>query len=273
MISLGQISWRRFGVVASVGWLTMGALLVLANVASAEGFRIETKIYVGKEKEPASTATTLFLNGTVYDFLAEPEQVAVFRKPPGDKPGRFILLDPDRRVRTEFSTEKVSGAIEKLNKWASQQKNPVLKFAAEPKFDEKFDKDTGQILLTSYEENYRIDTTAPERPEALAQYREFLDWYTKLNTLLEAGPPPGPRLLVNAALAKHKVIPTQVELTRQGDDKPIRAEHYFTWRLSQNDQKKIDDANSSLASYKLIENEEFAKGMHADADAVSDAKK
>ena len=163
--------------------------------------------------------------------------------------------------------------MEKLNKWASQQKDPVLKFAADPKFDEKFDKDSGQILLTSYEENYRIDTEAPEKPEVLAEYHEYLDWYTKLNTLLEAGPPPGPRLRVNAALAKHKVIPTQVELTRAGDDKPIRAEHDFTWRLSQADQKKIDDANASLAAYKLVDNEEFAQGMRAEADAAADAKK
>ena len=139
----------------------LGALIVavaaldsnLAAIASAEGFRIATKIFVGKEKEPVSTATTLFLNGTVYDFLSEPEQIAVFHKSPGDKPGRFILLDPDRRVRTEFSTDKVNGAMEKLNKWASQQKDPVLKFAADPKFDEKFDKESGQIVLRRKKKN------------------------------------------------------------------------------------------------------------------------
>jgi hypothetical protein len=64
-----------------------------------------------------------------------------------------------------------------------------------------------------------------------------------------------------------------VELTRRGDDKPIRAEHDFTWRLSQDDLKRIDDANASLAAYKLVENEEFARGMKADADdAAANAK-
>jgi hypothetical protein len=273
MISPRQINWQRKVVLLAGAFLAIAASLSSPHRVLAEGFRIETKIYVGKEKEPVSTATTLFLNGTVYDYLSEPEQIAVFRKPPGDKPGRFILLDPERRVRTEFSTEKLSGAMDKLHKWASQQKDPFLKFAADPKFDEKFDGESGQILLTSYEENYRIDTVPAEKPEALAQYREFLDWYTKLNTLLEAGPPPEPRLKVNAALAKHKVIPTRVELTRKGDDKPVRAEHDFTWRLSQSDQKKIDDANASLAAYKLVENEEFARGMKADAaDAAANAK-
>jgi len=260
----------RARVAFAVGMLITAAV---AASATAEGFRIETKIFVGKEKEPTSTTTTLFMNGVVYDFLSSPEQIAVFSQPRGNKPGRFILLDPERGVRTEFSTEKLNGAMENLTKWASQQKNSFLKFAANPKFDESYDKSSGKIVLTSYEENYRIDTATPERPEALAEYREFLDWYTKLNTLLEAGPPPGPRLQVNAALAKHKVIPTRVELTRQGDDKPIRAEHDFTWRLSQADRKRIDDANASLAAYQNVENEEFVHGMRAAEAEAADAKK
>jgi hypothetical protein len=255
--------------------LAIGALITVAVAASAaaEGFRIATKVFVGKDKEPTSTTTTLFLNGVVYDFLSSPDQIAVFSQPRGNKPGRFILLDPERRVRTEFSTEKLSGAMENLTKWASQQKNSFLKFAANPKFDESYDKASGKIVLTSYEENYRIDTATPERPEAMGEYREFLDWYTKLNTLLEAGPPPGPRLQVNAALAKHKVIPTRVELTRQGDDKPVRAEHDFTWRLSQADLKKIDDANASLAAYQSVENEEFVHGMRAAEAEAAEATK
>ena len=30
-----------------------------------------------------------------------------------------------------------------------------------------------------------------EQPEAMGEYREFLDWYTKLNTLLRGGPAAG----------------------------------------------------------------------------------
>lgn len=202
----------RARIAFAVGMLITAAV---AASATAEGFRIETKIFVGKDKEPTSTTTTLFMNGVVYDFLSSPEQIAVFSQPRGNKPGRFILLDPERGVRTEFSTEKLNGAMDNLTKWASQQKNSFLKFSSNPKFDESYDKASGKIVLTSYEENYRIDTVAPERPETLGEYREFLDWYTKLNTLLEAGPPPGPRLQVNAALAKHKVIPTRVELTHR----------------------------------------------------------
>ena len=37
----------------------------------------------------------------------------------------------------------------------------------------------------------------------------------------------------------------KVELKRAGED-PLRAEHDFTWRLSQDDLKRIDDVRASI---------------------------
>ena len=115
-------------------------------------------------------------------------------------------------------------------------------------------------MLASHEESYKIETTPADEPEALAEYREFLDWYTRLNTLLSAGPPPEPRLQVNAALARYQIVPVSVELTRAGEKKPLRAEHEFTWLLSKDDLGRIDDACASLAAYRPVENEEFLDG-------------
>ena len=89
------------------------------------------------------------------------------------------------------------------------------------------------------------------------------DWYTRLNALLSAGPPPEPRLQVNAALARYQIVPVKVELARSGENKPLRAEHEFTWRLSKDDQERIDDACASLAAYRPVENEEFLQGQRA----------
>ena len=75
----------------------------------------------------------------------------------------------------------------------------------------------------------------------MAEYREFLDWYTQLNTLLSAGKlPPDPRLKLNDAVARRKVVPIKVELNA-GRRRSLRAEHDFTWRLSQDDLQRIDD--------------------------------
>jgi hypothetical protein len=84
-----------------------------------------------------------------------------------------------------------------------------------------------------------------------------LDFYTQLNTLLAAGSlPPEPRLRLNAVLARRKVVPIKVELTRAGEE-PLRAEHAFTWRLSQDDHKQIDEVRGNLAKYREVSNEQF----------------
>jgi hypothetical protein len=244
--------------------------VALSTLAMADDFRIETKIFVGDAEEPASTATTLFQGGVVYDFLAEPEQIAVFRKPGGGRPGRFILLDPERRMRTELSTDQLAGAMNKLRNWAARQRDPLLKFAANPQFEESFDRETGQLLLASHEESYTITTEPADMPEALSEYREFLDWYTRLNALLQAGPPPEPRLQVNAALARYQTLPVTVELARAGEKDKLRAEHEFTWMLSKQDLARIDDALASLVAYKPVDNEAFLNGMKTPADAGDD---
>jgi hypothetical protein len=39
----------------------------------------------------------------------------------------------------------------------------------------------------------------------------------------------------------------------------LRAEHTFTWRLSNEDVQRIDDVRASLASYRAVPNEEFLR--------------
>lgn len=254
---------RSFGCAARRCALPIIFIVLGINASHASDFRIETKIYVGDEKEPASTATTLFVDSAVYDFITEPEQIAVFRKPVAEKPGRFILLDPERQIKTEFTTVQLSGAMEKLRSWAGQQNDPFLRFAANPNFDERFESGSGKLVLANYLETYTVTTRRDDHPQAVAQYREFLDWYTRLNTLLTAGPPPEPRLRLNAALARHKVIPFKVELARNGEKQTLRAEHQFAWRLSEDDRERINDIGTSITSYRAVANDEFLKTTRA----------
>jgi hypothetical protein len=229
-------------------------------------FRIKTQIFVGDEKEPISEATTLFHDGVVYDFLTKPEQTAVFRKAAGDKPGRFILLDTPHGIQTEISTDELSGLITKLRAWAGKNDNAYLQFSANPKFEESFEADKSKLVLASHIETYTVTTTRSEHSEAIAEYREFLDWYTRLNALLSAVPmPPEPRLRLNAALARRNVIPLKVELSRTGEE-PMRAEHDFTWRLSREDHDRIDDANNSRTAFRMVSNDEYRKTIRPTDD-------
>lgn len=251
--------FRRLYCVAC---LAIAASFACANMSNAEGFRIETKVFKGEEKEgkEAKTAesetTTLFLDGVVYDFLKKPEQTAVFRKPAGGNPGQFILLN-EQRDPHEILDRKGRHYRYEDESLGFAQRDPFLQFAANPEFEESFDDDTGKLTLVSHLENYKVDTMPAEHPDAMIEYREFLDSYTRLNTLLSSGLlQPGPRLRLNAVLARRKVVPIKVELSRSGEE-PLRAEHAFTWRLSQDDQKRIDEVRSNLTKYQEVSNEQF----------------
>lgn len=200
--------------------LLLASLVVInasGNLFAADAFRIETKIFTGdakdKKLEPVSKTTTLFKDGIVYDFLESPEQTAVFRKPVNEKPGRFILLNDKDRIQTEVTTDKLVGTMKKLRKVAGESKDPFLQFCANPRFDESFDRNTGKLVLTSQFETYTVETSsASQHQDSMAEYHQFLDWYTQFNTLQTSPVPPGPRLKLNDALVRHRVIPTKVEL-------------------------------------------------------------
>lgn len=260
---LPGLSW-----ISRLTWLVFAVIVVavLCCHTAAEDFRVETKIFAGENVIPISETTTLFFGGNVYDFIKSPAQTAVFTKPSGQRASRFILLNDEQKLRTEFSTEQLATTMEKVRAFASQHKDPFLNFAANPDFEETFEPKTGQLVLASHMESYRVDTQPMEHADAAKDYRNFLDWYAQLNTLLTGGPPPQPRLELNKALARRKVLPLKVELSRIGEKEPLRAEHEFTWRLSQEDKKRIDRVQAALAGYRTVENKEFVRAADGDTN-------
>src|SRR6476659_8660970 len=90
-----------------LGVLILGAISSAA--ALADDFRIQTDVYAGDSKIPVSQNTTLFRAGYVYDYLTHPQRdntvvrVAVFDQ----QHGRFIVLDPARKVKAEVKTDDV----------------------------------------------------------------------------------------------------------------------------------------------------------------------
>lgn len=241
----------------------------LPPVAQAADFRIETRVYAPGEEEPAAESVTLFTGGAAYDFRDADDRVTVFRPGAADKAGRFVLLDTAREVRSEIGGDRVAIANTKLRRWASLHKDEFLRFTGDPKFDESFNADTGELRMTSEQMSYRLVTMPVASREAMKELRAFLDAYAQLQTLLEAGLPPAPRLLVNQSLANHDVVPIQVELySGPIDDEPdLRAEHLVTWILSRNDRNRIERANRQLTEFREVENTEFSKFAHRLADA------
>jgi hypothetical protein len=242
------------------------SLVVLAAVtASAQEFRIETEVFLGDEAEPASRTVTLFEESAVYEFTENPQQTIIYRESKHGKPGQFIILDHATQRRTEVEAERVTKLMDKLAKWAIEQEDPVLKFSGEPKFEEKFDEETGDLTLSNKQWTYHVATVPADDKAALARYRAYTDRYAELTSMLENSPPPRPRLALNAALEKHGVAPVEIRRTIGGDEKAaVRAAHLFSWRLSRDDRQRLDEVRQQLASFAKVDNKEFLASRKKD---------
>lgn len=232
--------------------------LLVASFAQAVDFRIETKVFLADEEVPVSQNTTLFESGVIYDFAESPSRVAIFHQGAGDQGGRFLLLAPALNLKTEVDTARVDAALDKLGQWALRQENPLLRFAANPQFEEKWNEESGELALTGPAMEYKLLTTPLEQPNASRALANYWNWYAKLNCLLSPSLPPHARLEVNKQLVTRKLLPLEVNLTLSKDESTrLRAEHDYTWRLSKEDRDRIRLVGNQLDMFDEVSNEEF----------------
>lgn len=252
------------------GWNLGLAILVavagqalVGKAAVADEFKVENAVYVSNQEKAVSQSETIFHGGAVYDFMTEPAEAVIFEK----AAKRFILVDVAQRTRTELSTEDVAKFTQRLQQRAARSADPLVKFLAEPDFKEQFDAGRGELTLSSPLVNYRLILEAEANQEAVEQYREFSDWYARLNTLLVPGArPPFGRLAANAALAKRQATASQVFLTisppQPSPGKPattIRSEHRFVRPLAPDDLQRVARLRAALTDLKLVGFEQYRK--------------
>lgn len=248
--------------------------LVLSSPALAVDFRIETKVFLGDEEVPVSQNTTLFEKGVIYDFAENPSRVAVFYHGAQGEAGRFLLLSPTLSLRTEVDTARVDAALDKLGQWATRQQNPLLRFAANPKFEETYDEESGELTLTSPQIAYKLLTVPLEDAAAKGDLQNYWNWYAKLNCLLSPSIPPHARLEVNRVLASRQLLPQEVTLTLAGDESTrLRAEHEYLWRLSKEDRDRIRLVGDQLTLFDEVSNEEFHNAERAAVGAAARPKR
>jgi hypothetical protein len=226
------------------------SLIVAAATVTAEDFRVDSKVFVGKESTPHNSNTTLFQGTHVYDFLDEPQQITIYDM--GRE--RFVLIDTDRQVRTEITGEMITAFCKSLRVVEQKHNDPLLRFALAPTFDEKDQKDDGPRVFESKYITYRVNASKPEDPTMAARYREFSDWSAKLNSLVNRGSlPPFPRLALNTSLAKAGQVPDKLQVSLLPRSflplrsVTFRSEHEFRPRLLDSDFKKIEQAGEQLA--------------------------
>lgn len=252
------------GLSAMLTAVFSAGLFLGTSVAAEEDFRIENKVFVDGEKEPRIQSTTIFHEGVVYDYLAEPAEVTVLDA----QHGRFVLLDLTRRIKTELTTERVVDFSEHLKQWAKGQSDEFLQFLADPQFEEEFDESTHELNFTSPWMAYRLTTVGTESEEISEQYREFADWCCRLNTVLNPGArPPFARMKVNAVLHERQQFPRKVELTIQPKESflakrlKVRSEHLLIRQLVESDRKRVAQTDQFIAMYTTVDFEEYQRKM------------
>jgi hypothetical protein len=245
-------------LICAGSWLLVA---VLPSAGRGADFRIDSRVFAGKEPKPVSENTTLFHVGIVYDYIPD-KSTAVFDKPRG----RFVLLDRQRHVKAEVTVAQLQTFCDRLQHLAAEDSNPFVRFVAAPHFDPVMGEKSSELVLSSPQMTYRVTTTKAQGPEASQQYREFSDWYARLNVMMNPGStPPFPRLAVNDELCQRGLLAEQVQLTVPQQSAlhrhtvELRSEHHIAWRLLQSDLDQINETTNELTSFKPIGLDEYRK--------------
>jgi hypothetical protein len=248
---------------AAVVAITAGGPSV-GGAAVSSDFRIENQVFVAGEKEPRIRSTTIFREGVVYDYLDQPAEVTIFDQ----QHGRFVLLDMTRRIKTELSTERVLEFTERLKQWSEEQSDPFVRFLADPQFETELDASSGQWSFASPWMEYRLTTIDVDREAVSRQYREFSDWYCRLNTMLNPGArPPFARMAVNSALAERGQFARKVDLTIRPSEGllskrlNVRSEHRLIGQLVESDRKRVAQTDQFMAMFTSVDFGEYQRKM------------
>ncbi|MCY2991913.1 MAG: hypothetical protein NTY19_29150 [Planctomycetota bacterium] len=239
-----------------LGLMLLGGGVPVAT--RAQEFRVETDVFVGGQKKPVAQNLTLFTSGLVYDFpLMGPSEIAVLDL----TRGRFVLLDTQRKVKTTLTTQELLEFTASM-KAQAQDAEGVVGFAVSPQFEQSFDQSTGWLTLSSKLMTYRLKGSQPKQSAAVDVYRQFADWYARLNATRPGNLPPFARLELNKAAAERGLVPDEVELlvapSRLGGKKlAVRSRHMINWLLSNTDRKRVDEAGDFLVNYQAVKFQEY----------------
>ncbi len=245
----------RLTPIAAMAW----AVLIGTTAAWGQDFRVETDVFLdNREKSaPAAQYLTLFVGGRVYDFMyEEPKEIIIYDV----KGERFLLLAPDRREQATLTCEQLLQFTAAIQAQATQSRDEDIRFLANPSFDVRHDPSTQRVTLASKRLQYAAipSAVAPPNDGVVRRYRNFADWYARMNGVRFGNMPPFARMELNAQLESRGLIPGEVIKTmhpRAVFDKEteVRSKHLFTWRVLPSDQKRIEEADSYLSTFKHVE--------------------
>lgn len=243
--------------------LGMGFALA-AGAAVGQEFRVETEVTFGRDAK-TSESLTLFAGDVVYDLVlgtagetsSEIVETTIFDV----RRGKLVLLDPARQVRTLLTTEQLLEFSAEIKKRGSQQVEQAAFF--QPDFELSYNSEQLLLTLSSERLTYRARGQAARSPDAAQRFRQFADWYARLNAMRPGNLPPFGRLELNKALAERELIPQEIERTTVLDrpvgsrTQVVTAKHTVTWLLSGTDRRRIEEAGKQNVNFREVAPQEY----------------
>jgi hypothetical protein len=244
--------------------IVLAAGTQMATAALALDFRVETDVFIGKEKKPVVENLTLFADGQVYDFLLSGSKEITIYDPAR---GQLKLLDTEQKIRSTISTQLLLEIVEAKEGAIAKGEDAYLRTIIKPKFETKVEdfEENGEsrvrITLTSKEIIYKVVGVRPEHPQAAHAFRQFGDFFSRFNFVRPGGFPPGSRLALDAALAERGLVPIEIERTdvTPGKKLELRSRHLINYILSKQDHQKITTAGNYLTEFKEVDFEKHCR--------------
>jgi hypothetical protein len=148
------------------------------------------------------------------------------------------VLDMNRAIRT-----------------ASTDRDPYF---FEPQFEESYEDRARLLTLTNKRIKYGAKGKVPGQDSIVQRYRNFADWYARLNATRPGTMPPFARLELNKSLASRGIVPEEVNLTIYpknrlfGSKTQATSKHLFAWRILETDKARIEKANHYRATFEEV---------------------
>jgi hypothetical protein len=250
-------------MIRNLRWLAPLAILALAaalvglagqDTVLADDFRIHTKVFAGETKQPLSENITLFHEGRAYDFTEGPAEALVFDL----AAGRFLLLDPRRKLWTEITLPQLDAFVAELRQKLASRQDEFAAFLVTPRFEQETSGASGEIDFVAPWMRYQVRAASASSDAVATQYAAFSSHSTRLAALRRA--PLLARVAVNDWLQERKLIPQSVRLTtfskdREGRltvDAALRSEHAIEPKLTRDDLARIAQVATWQAEFRRV---------------------
>ena len=214
----------------------------------AADFCVESELFLEDGTQPMAKNLTVFYDGMIYDFsLDETGEATVF----DTRTYQFTLLDGDREVQSRLTRAELLELTAGLHVRARKTSHPVIRFAASPKFQESYEENTQRLTLANDQLSYSVLAEKPKLLVAVHQYRDFADWFARLNTTRNSFPSAA-RIALNNALSRRQLIPRQITRRIPSKDSALRTEHSFRWDVNNDDRQRIENAKDWSRRFRSV---------------------